>query len=119
MSKCQGLLLLVEQMEGGGHTEVASALRASHEECLATDTSPKPVSLLIRGVNFAAAVARWVTSGVPRRSKKEVAKRLAICESCPHFSEARCSLCGCNCTDNGLLNKLLWATEKCPIGKWE
>jgi len=78
-----------------------------------------PPSLLIRGWNFATALARWTTAGMPRRTEAEIAERLAICQSCPHLQADHCNLCGCACVEtNRLINKLALATERCPVGKW-
>ena len=80
-----------------------------------TDLPP----LLVRGLNFAAAMFRWVAAGRPVRSQSEIDERLAICQSCPQLVENVCQKCGCACVEeNSVLNKLALATEKCPIGKW-
>ena len=82
-------------------------------------TAPLP-PLLIRGLNFAAAMARWAGSGFPIRSQQQIDERLAICQACPNLQQNHCSLCGCACVENQqLMNKLAIATEKCPIGKWQ
>jgi|TARA_B100000929_G_scaffold138757_1_gene109943 hypothetical protein len=48
------------------------------------------------------------------------AKRLAVCEKCPHVRDLKnrgwinyCEICGC-----GLLIKARLPNAKCPIGKW-
>lgn len=75
--------------------------------------------LLIRGLNFALAMARWARGGFQVRSQDEIDERLAICQSCPHLVDNHCKLCGCACVEkNRLINKLALKTEKCPIGKW-
>src|SRR5690349_14146753 len=48
------------------------------------ESQPQPTgselpSLLIKGWNFAAAIARWTLAGMPRRSQAEIEERLAIC----------------------------------------
>lgn len=76
--------------------------------------------LLIRGWNFANAMARHIASGLKRCSKKQINERLAICQVCPNLVDNHCKLCGCACVaENQLMNKLALASEKCPIGKWE
>lgn len=81
---------------------------------------PKPPSLVIRGWNFAAAMARWTLAGWPRRTQAEIDERLAICHACPFLENDHCQKCGCECVEqNRLINKLTLATEKCPEGKWE
>jgi hypothetical protein len=77
-------------------------------------------SLLIRGWNFATAMARWAGAGMPRRSQLEIEERLAVCQSCEFLRNQHCVKCGCACVEkNRLMNKLALATEKCPLGKWE
>jgi hypothetical protein len=87
----------------------------------AIDPPPNPTqpSLMIRGWNFAAAMARWTLAGMPRRTQAEIDERLAICQACPHLHNNHCTKCGCACVEqNRLVNKLALATEKCPEGKW-
>jgi len=89
----------------------AKSAPAAHE--------PSP-SLLIRGWNFTAAMARWTLAGLPRRSQAEIDERLAICQACPFLQNNHCTKCGCACVEqNRLINKLALATEKCPEGKWQ
>lgn len=65
--------------------------------------------------NFAAASARWVSSGFKVITEEEFGKRLAICEPCPNwkgeagFGMGRCGKCGC------VKVKLYLASEKCPL----
>ena len=81
--------------------------------------SSTSVPLLIRGWNFAAAMARWTLAGMPRRTQAEIEERLAICQACPSLQNNHCIKCGCACVEqNRLVNKLALATEKCPEGKW-
>ncbi|MBS0205011.1 MAG: hypothetical protein JSS49_19055 [Planctomycetes bacterium] len=79
----------------------------------------EPPSLLIRGWNFATAMARWTLAGLPRRTQAEIDTRLAICQSCEFLRHDHCTQCGCACVEqNRLINKLALATETCPLGKW-
>lgn len=76
--------------------------------------------LLIRGWNFATAMARWTLAGMPRRTQEEIEERLAICLGCKFLENSQCIRCGCACIEkNRLMNKLALTTEKCPEGKWE
>lgn len=84
-----------------------------------SDASNSMPPLIIRGWNFAAAMARWVLAGRPRRSQAEIDERLAICQACPFLVNDHCSECGCACVEeNRLINKLALATEVCPKEKW-
>lgn len=75
--------------------------------------------LIVRGLNFAAAITRWISSGLKLRSRQEIDERLAICQACPQFVDDHCRVCGCPCVEsNQLRNKLALASETCPLGKW-
>jgi hypothetical protein len=79
-----------------------------------------PPNIMIRGINFAAAMTKWLTHGLPIRTQEQIDERLAICRACPNLVNDHCQLCGCACVEKQqLLNKLTIATEKCPINKWE
>lgn len=80
--------------------------------------SPQLPSLLIRGINFASAMARWTSSGFKTRTQSEIDERLAICKECPEFNGNACAKCGCLCNADGVINKLALKSESCPIGKW-
>ena len=82
-------------------------------------SSPEVPAFLIRGWNFASAMARWTLAGMPRRTQAEIDERLAICQACPFLQNNHCTKCGCPCVEqNRLITKLALATEKCPEGKW-
>ena len=82
-------------------------------------STAEPPSLLIRGWNFAAAMARWTLAGLPRRTQAEIDERLAFCQTCEFLRNDHCTQCGCACVEqNRLINKLALATETCPLGKW-
>ena len=69
--------------------------------------------------NFTSSLARWVRQGLKTVSKDEFIKRMEICSACEFWDgEARgglgkCKKCGCASA------KLVLATEKCPIDKWD
>ena len=75
--------------------------------------------LLIRGLNFAAAMSKHALDGFRRCSKKQIEARLEICEGCPQLIDNHCGLCGCACIEeNRLTNKLALKSSECPIQKW-
>lgn len=75
--------------------------------------------MIIRGWNFAAAMARWMADGMPMRTVAEIDERVAICQACPELSDGVCRQCGCQCNERQrITNKLALKTERCPIGKW-
>jgi len=125
VNKCAGLQLLVERMETAGQMEAVDALKATHAQCVADNPTVQELHdtlppLLIRGLNFAGAMARHAASGFRRCSKKQISERLAICQACPHLVDNHCQLCGCACIEtNQLMNKLALASEACPLGKWK
>lgn len=95
---------------------------AEYRKAWGVDKTEKPAmpSLIIRGWNFAAAMAKWTLAGMPMRTQEQIDERLAICQGCPNLQNGHCSQCGCACNEsNQLINKLAIKTEKCPIGKWE
>lgn len=84
-------------------------------------------SLAQKAVNFTKAAARHVVKGLKEATDEQVAERFAICQACELFKpkgegQGVCthSSCGCKLKAVGLAgkNKLKWASEKCPIGKW-
>jgi len=88
---------------------------------------PSPPPLTQRVVNFVAAAAQHAIAGNPVVSEKVLQERLKICQACELFKRNQneiggvCthSSCGCNIQDNlNYLNKIAWADQQCPIGKW-
>tara|TARA_B100000519_G_scaffold195450_1_gene200517 strand:- start:410 stop:670 length:261 start_codon:yes stop_codon:yes gene_type:complete len=70
--------------------------------------------------NFTMALVKHAKNGAPKASQEVIDERLAICELCPHFQGQHCNKCGCACKGNRVfLNKLAWADQECPIGKWK
>jgi len=79
----------------------------------------QPPGLLQRAVNFAASAIRHVGEGAPRCTEEEVAARFAICQVCEHYTGSVCRKCGCGVSGRrGLVSKLSWAGESCPVEKW-
>ena len=77
--------------------------------------------IMVMGWNFAKAMASHAASGFKRCTKKEIHKRLAICQQCPLLVDSRCTHqhCGCRINDQEvLLNKLALKSETCPESKW-
>lgn len=77
-----------------------------------------PPGLLQKVLNFGKAVVQHVATGMKLATPEEKARRLAICEGCAPYWDAknqRCNHkdCGCN-----LQAKAGWADQKCPVGKW-
>lgn len=78
--------------------------------------------------NFAKAYASHVIAGRPQATDEQVAERFAICQGCELYKSTgegrgQClhESCGCYLKLVGVngLNKLRWADQACPLGKWQ
>ena len=76
---------------------------------------------------FIKEYIKWFLKGKPLRSDKEMDRIFSICEECPEFERyapgctfGNCKVCGCHLDkeDKGM-NKIAWATTKCPLKKWQ
>lgn len=85
-------------------------------------------SLARKARNFARASTQHALAGFPEATDDQVAERFAICQACEIFkpagdSQGVCthSTCGCSLKTVGLTgrNKLRWADQACPLGKWQ
>jgi uncharacterized paraquat-inducible protein A len=78
---------------------------------------------LIRKIStFIKSLLFHVWSGFPKSTKEQINARLSICKECEYYSEKdkQCMVCGCNLSDKKIfMNKLAWADQECPIGKWK
>jgi hypothetical protein len=75
----------------------------------------KPVPLLTKVANFAAAAVNHVAAGAPRCTDEQIAARHAICFTCPHYRDEACGLCGCPVIrESNYFSKLSWADQSCP-----
>tara|TARA_R100000008_G_scaffold51266_1_gene30787 strand:- start:249 stop:611 length:363 start_codon:yes stop_codon:yes gene_type:complete len=69
--------------------------------------------------NFAVSAIKHAVNGMPTCTQEEINERLAVCQGCKWFRGQKCYKCGCACNNNKkFLNKLAWADQECPIGKW-
>lgn len=78
--------------------------------------------------NFSFAMAKHLYKGMPTVTEAQLNERLKICHECPLFKQSQglvsgvCTheSCGCNIGDEvNFLNKIAWADQKCPIGRWK
>lgn len=83
--------------------------------------SVDPPSLLQMALYFSSSLVEHIGDGMRKCNIDDIKSRLAICQECEHFeSNGHCGLCGCACGgQRAFLNKLAWASESCPAGKWE
>lgn len=90
-----------------------------HRDCPGTAESP---SLLTRAANLTGAIARHTANGFKTRTEDEAAAILSICKACEHYDSEKeaCRKCGCKATARGLVDKIRWASEHCPLKppKW-
>lgn len=76
---------------------------------------------------FLKEYIKWFLKGKPFRSDKEMDRIFGICEKCPEFERyapgctfGNCKVCGCHIDKNDKsMNKIAWATTKCPLRKWQ
>lgn len=74
---------------------------------------PKLPTMITMAANFTKALAKHVVD--PKNVDVKVYEdRLKTCSTCIHRNEGRCSACGCP-----IETKALWASENCPLKKWE
>lgn len=80
-------------------------------------------SRLRRAANFAKAAAKHELRGRPKADQATIDARLAICHACPFYrpGQEACGhkQCGCGVSSKQkYLNKLAWADQQCPDGRW-
>jgi hypothetical protein len=77
-------------------------------------------SLIQRVAGYKSARGTWIEAGKPIVDADTQTARRAICEACDQFDRVQdaCKVCGCFLHETILGDKLAWATEACPIGKW-
>ncbi len=92
-----------------------------HARCrLTNDPQPKP-SLARRAFNFSLAAIAHAVRGAPTCNQQQIDARLAVCQTCPLFGGSICrhADCGCRISQRQMfVNKLAWADQSCPLGKW-
>lgn len=85
--------------------------------------------LIRKASNYAKATAKHIAAGRPKATDDQVAARFRVCQQCPLFlavgdgsKKGRCTHveCGCSLNTVGLKgkNKLRWADQVCPDGRW-
>jgi uncharacterized paraquat-inducible protein A len=76
---------------------------------------------ILRIKTFLKSLFFHVYNGFPKATRQEIMDRYNICNVCDLFDKEHmeCSVCGCNInTKRQFLNKLAWADQECPVGKW-
>ena len=76
---------------------------------------------LIRLQTFLKSLWFHVYNGFPKATQSEILSRYSICLDCSEFNKIKseCNICGCSINKKSkFLNKLAWADQECPLGKW-
>lgn len=76
---------------------------------------------LIRLKTFIKSLIWHIHMGLPKSTQEQIDHRFNICLSCDSYDShnKECLQCGCSINQKRIfLNKLAWADQKCPIGKW-
>lgn len=79
-------------------------------------------TFLSRLQRFSKSLLWHLSLGLPKSSQNTIDYRFAICVSCDRYNKeySQCLECGCNLSNKSqLLNKLAWADQECPLGKWK
>jgi hypothetical protein len=78
---------------------------------------------LIKLKTFLKSLWFHVWLGFPKCSIDKIKQRFEICStSCDMYNkqDSTCLMCGCNLSKKKVfLNKLAWADQECPLGKWK
>jgi hypothetical protein len=77
--------------------------------------------LLIRIQTFLKSLLFHIWNGFPKTTQSEILDRYSICIDCENFNtkQSQCDICGCAISKKSIfLNKLAWADQECPVGKW-
>lgn len=76
---------------------------------------------LVRLKTFLKSLFFHIYSGFPKTTQSEILDRYSICIDCENFNhnQSICNICGCAISKKSkFLNKLAWADQECPVGKW-
>ena len=72
---------------------------------------------------FIKSLILHIYSGFPKSSHEQILYRYNICSnSCDMYNskDQTCMMCGCYINNRKIfLNKLAWADQECPLGKWK
>lgn len=77
--------------------------------------------MLLKIKTFIKSLLFHIYAGLPKSSREEIVERYSICLSCELYDNIRseCQVCGCSISNKSkFMNKLAWADQECPVGKW-
>lgn len=70
---------------------------------------------------FINALIWHISLGSPKSKQHQINTRYSLCIVCDSFDHKNscCMECGCLISNKKrFMNKLAWADQKCPLGKW-
>lgn len=112
-------------LKGSVNNKEAITILSRRPQCKKGTTEvqgSKTPNIINRAVRYSKALTRWLASGRPTRSAKEINKILQICQACSNYDHDKkiCKICGCRLSRDprAWQNKIAMATEHCPICKW-
>lgn len=83
------------------------------------ETPLQPPSLMEKVLNFTKSATKHALAGSPKCTDEQIHYRYNICTQCEFFKNNTCTKCGCNLVREKIyMNKLAWADQSCPVGKW-
>lgn len=77
---------------------------------------------LLRLKTFLKSLLFHIQVGLPKAKQEDILYRYSLCILCDRFDKVKseCSVCGCFLSNKKkFLNKLAWADQECPLGKWK
>lgn len=77
---------------------------------------------LLKIKTFLKSLLWHIYNGFPKSGDTIIQYRYAICLDCEKYNnkDKECNVCGCNINNKNIfLNKLAWADQECPLGKWK
>lgn len=80
-----------------------------------------PRVFMLRLRVFIKALFFHVYAGFPKSTQAEILSRYCVCLQCDklNIEKSECTVCGCSLgIKSQFFNKLAWADQECPIGKW-
>ena len=106
-----------------GREDSKETLENNHCPFRIESHEPSPLQKI---VNFIPAITIHTVDGFKEVTQEEIDRRFKICQECPLYKKLGedsgiCThrSCGCNVgQEKKFLNKLAWASERCPINKW-
>ncbi len=111
---CEGTLPGLTDEQRQSYQRSCAKLRHSTTQRETVSTrSPKKPTLLQSALTLTSVMAQTAKRG-SLLDEATIAQRLAICQSCEHYTGTSCKLCGCGCGGaKKLMNKLAHAASSC------